>query len=234
MVFQQQGRLRFGSPDGLPTASLAPLAAALDQSTDRQAQPLDGRAGGHVAEIPELGTVFVKHYLRGGAVSRIIDRGHLWNPWSRSRREHDALRQAREGGVRVPSPLAWAETSGIWVHCWLLMQAEPNARPFSALAREDPEHADSLMPAIAREVGRLVDMRMLHVDLHPGNILLDADEQPMVIDFDKARICPLDPDDLVDRYISRWSRAVAKHGLPDSLATQFAQLLPAAVRPSGS
>ena len=43
-------------------------------------------------------------------------------------------------------------------------------------------------------------------------------EQPYIIDFDKARIFRGSGKRLAEKYRKRWQRAVRKHGLPDSLS----------------
>lgn len=231
MIQQKQGRFRFGSPAGLAPEDRETLVPQLEGRPELNEQPLDGRGGLHVVSTPNLGRVFIKHYLRGGLMRHINERGHLWNPRSRGRREFDALQQAHAGGVRVPEALGWVDSGTVWVNCWLLLREESDARPFSALVREDPDHARTLLPAIADQVSRLVRLQLLHVDLHPGNILLDAQQLPMVIDFDKAHATNLDVSALIERYIERWSRAVAKHGLADAIATDFARHLRATDAP---
>ncbi len=227
MVLQQHGRLRFGSLRQLPNDQLAALAKALQHDPGRERLPLDGRGGNHRSEIPGLGNVFVKHYLRGGLLSLIVERGHLWNPRSRSRREFEILHDMRAAGLRTPEPLAWAERGGCWIHCWLIMREEPNTVPLTALARENPEQAATLVPQVAPLVARLIHRRFHHVDLHPGNVLVEPDQSLMLIDFDKARTSSMSPDQLTKRYLRRWHRAVAKHKLPKFLSDEFARALAA-------
>jgi predicted unusual protein kinase regulating ubiquinone biosynthesis (AarF/ABC1/UbiB family) len=67
----------------------------------------------------------------------------------------------------------------------------------------------------------LAENRILHVDLHPGNILVDTRPQVYIIDFDKAVTTAYHSSKLRQRYIRRWRRAVIKHELPLFLHEEF-------------
>jgi len=75
------------------------------------------------------------------------------------------------------------------------------------------------------EAARLAEMRVWHVDLHPGNVLLNESLGKIrLIDFDKARVCgDLKVSDLKARYLVRWERSVKKHALSPSVGALFAR-----------
>jgi 3-deoxy-D-manno-octulosonic acid kinase len=73
------------------------------------------------------------------------------------------------------------------------------------------------MDQVVRSVRRLIEARICHVDLHPGNVLVDGDGRIYLIDFDKAFRFTGSDRELRDWYISRWRRAITKHGLPEVL-----------------
>ena len=63
----------------------------------------------------------------------------------------------------------------------------------------------------------LVQNKILHVDLHPGNVIVDPEGKVYLLDFDKGRIFRGSRQRLQERYFARWKRAVIKHGLPAML-----------------
>ena len=73
------------------------------------------------------------------------------------------------------------------------------------------------MQSTAEQITLLVRNNILHVDLHPGNVVIDDRRQVYLLDFDKGRIYRGSREKLKDRYIARWRRAVDKHRLPDML-----------------
>jgi 3-deoxy-D-manno-octulosonic acid kinase len=64
----------------------------------------------------------------------------------------------------------------------------------------------------------LIQHRILHVDLHPGNVIMDAAGKVYLLDFDRGKVYHGDRQKLKNRYLTRWQRAVNKHGLPEFLA----------------
>ncbi len=225
MQLQKKGRIRFGSPQGLSEESLAALEKALARKPERSDEPLEGRGGAQALELPSIGRVFIKHYLRGGFLRHFIDRGHLWNTRSRSQREFQALHELRTAGVSTPKPLAWAETGGLWVHCWLVMREAPAGWPYTTVIRESPDTAKALMPKIVQQVRLLLDQQYHHTDFHPGNILVGSAGDVLLIDFDKTLRRQESTTKLASRYVERWHRAVAKHSLPQFVSDLFEKLL---------
>ena len=74
-----------------------------------------------------------------------------------------------------------------------------------------------VMKNVIEQLSLLIKNRILHVDLHPGNVVIDTSDKAHLVDFDKARIYHGSEQKLINRYISRWKRAVVKHNLPDIL-----------------
>jgi predicted unusual protein kinase regulating ubiquinone biosynthesis (AarF/ABC1/UbiB family) len=73
------------------------------------------------------------------------------------------------------------------------------------------------MEAVIEQVSLLVQNSILHVDLHPGNIVVDPTGKVYLLDFDRGGIYPAKRQKLRTHYLSRWQRAVNKHGLPKIL-----------------
>ena len=73
------------------------------------------------------------------------------------------------------------------------------------------------MPSVIEQISKLIEHRILHIDLHPGNVIVDDKGRALIIDFDKGRFFNGSRDKLRNLYLQRWQRAVSKHGLPAML-----------------
>ncbi len=222
MTVQVYQCIRFGSVTGLAVPLLGLLAIYLASSTTRAAgAPLEGRVKPDFLHLPFWGAVVVKHYARGGWLRLINRRCHLRSRRSRSQAEFEMLLTLRSLGFDVPRPLAWAERGRIWVHTWLIMEERPHVKTLAEIAQADGSRARALLPRIAELVARLVAHQIHHIDLHPGNVLIDPQDRICLIDFDKTSHVKLSASELAGRYRRRWQRAVTKHGLPAWLGEEF-------------
>jgi predicted unusual protein kinase regulating ubiquinone biosynthesis (AarF/ABC1/UbiB family) len=97
------------------------------------------------------------------------------------------------------------------------MTAIPRQRSLLQIAQEKCDHRQSVYKRVVAQIRILIRHGIWHRDLHPGNVLVDEKGTPHIIDFDKARYLK-NRDRLTSRYIERWQRAIAKHGLPHELA----------------
>jgi 3-deoxy-D-manno-octulosonic acid kinase len=78
---------------------------------------------------------------------------------------------------------------------------------------EDPEVLHEAMMKLGEQVLALIDHKIFHVDLHPGNVLVQRDGRVSIVDFDKAREFKGSQERLRELYLRRWRRAVIKHKL---------------------
>ncbi|MFO7748461.1 MAG: lipopolysaccharide kinase InaA family protein [Desulfobacteraceae bacterium] len=179
---------------------------------------LKGRISPEQTATAETGPIVVKSYMRGGLISLITRRKFLKTGTIRSKREFDFLVRAGQTGVNVPSPVAYAYTSrGLFFYeAWLITKEIPGHLSFVDICRHQQEKAAQLMPEISKTISTLVDNRIYHVDLHPGNILIDGNNRHYIVDFDKARYFP-DKGKLIAKYRKRWIRSVHKYDLPGFL-----------------
>ncbi len=222
MTVQVYQCIRFGSVAGLTLPLVTFLAVYLARSTAAASSaPLGGRVRPDFLNLPHWGAVVIKHYARGGWLRLVNRRCHLRGRRSRSQAEFEMLLTLRSLGFEVPRPLAWAERGRIWVHTWLIMEERPDAKTLAEIARADGSRARKLLPRIADEVARLISHQIHHVDLHPGNVLIDAEDRICLIDFDKTSRVKLTGPELAERYRRRWQRAVTKHNLPAWLGEEF-------------
>lgn len=180
---------------------------------------LSGRIHPQIAEIEGFGRVIIKHYFRGGILRHINRRTYMKIGKTRSAAEFEMLTRVRDIGINAPEPVAFASISKTlaFYHAWLVLKEVPAAETLAELARSTPTRAKAILPHVSGQVKLLIRHNILHVDLHPGNVLVDADDQVFLIDFDNTKTGIKNKSGLARYYVKRWQRAVTKHGLPDFL-----------------
>ena len=185
-------------------------------SADRHESILNGRGIVKHIKIPESGHVVVKDYKRGGLVYYFNQDLHInIGGKIRSQREFDMLVQAKKAGVNVPEPVAYAGRGSLFYRTWLITKRINNYQNFADLSLKDSKRAVQIFPEISDSIKKLIKAHIYHVDLHPGNILIDMNNKNYIIDFDKAFIFKGSKHKLIRLYKKRWARAVLKYHLPD-------------------
>ena len=182
---------------------------------------LGGRSTVSVQTMEGIGSVVVKYYTRGGLIRYFVKRRYLRWGKIRSLAEFELLQKVNRLGVNVPKPIAYAYKGAIAYRAWLVTEEIKQHQTLAQLSLSDPDTALSLVSQVASQVGILIHNNIHHVDLHPGNVLVDADSNIHLIDFDKARVKQRDSQELQKKYLSRWKRAVIKHRLPEDLWKSF-------------
>ena len=134
--------------------------------------------------------------------------------------------RVRSIGVGVPRPVAYAYKGSLIYQCWLVTEEIQQHRTLAELSIIDSDHAEALLGRVAEEVAGLIRHKIHHVDLHPGNVIVDSRQNIFLIDFDKAHLTKLNQQTLRKKYINRWRRAVIKHRLPDYLWLAMEKELP--------
>jgi len=179
---------------------------------------LEGRTAVTRADLDGVGRVVVKHYMRGGFLRHLISSRYVRSGPTRSRVEYEMLERVRSLGVQAPEPIAHAERGGWLYRAWLVTREIADQRSLAEISRVDEERARTAMGEVIRFLDLLISNGIFHVDLHPGNVVVDRAGGVYLLDFDKARAFPGARNELRDRYLHRWRRAVIKHELPDILA----------------
>lgn len=150
-------------------------------SAPGRGQALFLRAQGH--------ELVLRPFRRGGLIGKINADLYLriGAKYSRAFREYRLLEWMRSRGLPVPNPVAARYApSGLCYRADLITERIPQARPLADILLETP-----LAPPIWTKIGDVI--RRMHVlgvhhsDLNCRNILLDADMQVWLIDFDKCR-----------------------------------------------
>lgn len=209
--------IKMGSEVVLSRDSLEHLSRFFTVCPDNSTSGLGGRAPVWQTELPETGPVVIKSYRRGGWAAKLTcDRYTALGP-PRSQREYTFLARASALGIRVPQPVVYAVKGNFFYRAWLVTRQIDTDGSFAELAVNCPETAVSLLPSVSAQIKRLIRNRIHHVDLHPGNILIDRQGLAYLIDFDKARISRLGIRHLTASYRKRWRDAVLKYQLPQEI-----------------
>lgn len=186
---------------------------------------LGGRSKSFVFNLAGLGRIFVKHYSHGGLLRSITGGRFLAIGQQRSRLEFEMLERARSLSVNAPRPLAIITKGAIVYGTWLVMEELSDSRNLVELQNDDGDDLRSAMDALGKQVGILIKNGILHVDLHPGNVLVSKDGRAFIVDFDKARLFSGGEAALRELYLRRWRRAVIKHKLSPVLSEMMSLTL---------
>ncbi len=153
-----------------------------------------GRGSAWFIQAP-YGPVVLRHYLRGGWAARVSRQAYFFTGVSRSRpfREFHLLEALYAKGLPVPRPVA----ALCQHHGMISTGAIMTARIVPANTLADILVGDDVVDGIWASVGKCIrrfhDAGVWHADLNARNILLDADFQVFLIDFDRARFRPGKP-----------------------------------------
>jgi tRNA A-37 threonylcarbamoyl transferase component Bud32 len=190
---------------------------------------LSGRGGSGSVEIEGLGRVFVKRYAHGGLLRRLTAQRFLSLGPARSVREFQMLEFVRSLGVNAPLPVMYVTRGTVFYATWLVMEELQNTRTLVELSEDSSEESarqlQVTMGALGEQLYTLIRNRVLHIDFHPGNVLVGTNGEVHIVDFDKARISNRSSYELRDVYLRRWRRAVIKHGLSPVLTELMSLLL---------
>lgn len=132
----------------------------------------------------------LRHYRRGGLMARFSADRYWWNgaKAARSFCEWQLLYLMRRYGLPVPTPIAAGyRRSGLRYTADLLMEQIVGARTLAEHLAVAPLPI-ALWVAVGRCLRRFHVAGICHADLNAHNILVDANEQVWVIDFDRASL----------------------------------------------
>lgn len=210
---------RFGDAIPLTATQRDDLIAVFQQTNDSVVKEiLGGRKAVRRIDLSGIGSVVVKQFARGGVIRYINHQTYLKLGTPRCAREMGWLQEARRLGICVPHPVAWADDGGhLFYRCWLVTKTIPETVSLAQMGLQNPKQPAAVFPMISRQMAILIENRIHHKDMHPGNILVDGQGDVFFIDFDKAARHRGSRRSLAARYLQRWRRAVAKYGLPQEL-----------------
>ena len=175
---------------------------------------LGGRKSVLIDEIRPIGSVAVKFYHRGGIIRHFNKKRYLKYGKTRGQIEYELLHKVRSFGISAPEPIAFAYRGHLFYQAWLVTREIKEHQTLAQISLSNENQASVLMKEVVKQVSMLIKNNILHVDLHPGNIIVDKRNQIYLLDFDKGSIFSGNKNKLESRYISRWTRAISKHKLP--------------------
>lgn len=209
---------RFGFSLNLTELQLRTLAGLFHHPTKASGVSiLGGRTSVTPAQLDGIGPVVIKYYRRGGLMQYVIKNRYLKLGQTRSQREFELLQTVGNLGLNVPEPIAYAHRGRLLYQAWLITRQINEPLSLAQLSLNDEKRTRQVMTSVIEQIKRLIDNGIWHVDLHPGNVVIDRKDRVFLLDFDKGHVYHGDKNKLQDRYIRRWRRAVSKHGLPEIL-----------------
>lgn len=132
----------------------------------------------------------LRHYYRGGLFGRLV-RDHYWfTGWEQTRSfaELRLLQHLSDAGVNVPRPVAAQVRKKGWLYqADLLTEKVAGARDLVARLQHVPLPQER-WEQIGQMIARMHGCGVCHTDLNAHNILLDAEQQVWLIDFDKCHL----------------------------------------------
>ena len=137
---------------------------------------------------------------------------------TRARREFELLGLVERLGLNVPQPIVYAHRGRLFYQTWLVTRQIPQSMSLARLSLQDEKKAGIAMQSVIEQISSLIQNHILHVDLHPGNVVVDRFGKVYLLDFDKGRVYRGNRQKLKNRYRARWQRAVDKHALPKFLS----------------
>jgi 3-deoxy-D-manno-octulosonic acid kinase len=131
----------------------------------------------------------LRHYRRGGFVSKILNDQYFWLGLKRSRawRECKLLAKMCDMGLPVPTPVAaHVQRRGIYYHADLITEKISNARSL-ADSLSDGSISDESWAFLGTMIATFHNAGIDHADLNAHNVLL-KEERFYLIDFDRGRV----------------------------------------------
>ena len=208
----------FGFSLNLTDSHLSALAGLFHHPDPIGVSVLGGRTSLTPAQLNGIGSVVIKHYRRGGLLRYFIKQRYLKLGKTRPQIEFELLQVVRNLGINAPEPVAYAHRGCIFYQAWLVSRAIKYPLSLALLSLKDEKKTRQAMESVIEQISLLIQNDILHVDLHPGNIVVDGAGQIFLVDFDKGQIHHGTRKKLRNRYLTRWQRAVTKHRLPDMLS----------------
>lgn len=172
---------------------------------------LGGRGGARRLVLPGGKAVYLRKYRRGGMVRHFVKDLYLRRP-ERPLRELVVTEAARAAGCPVPTVLAVCiEEAGPFYRGWIVTAAIDRAAPLiDAYTARGPAEREILLADVGRAVRSLHDAGVYHVDLTGHNVIIDEQQGPVLIDFDRAFRDRPDMRGHADRGLDRLWRSMTK------------------------
>ncbi|MDP2562531.1 3-deoxy-D-manno-octulosonic acid kinase [Psychrobium sp. 1_MG-2023] len=138
----------------------------------------------------EQAPMVLRHYYRGGLIGKLINDAYLFSGLKSSRayKEFTLLHQLEQ--LNLPACRAIAAQvvrNGLVYRADLLMKMVDGGRDLVAILTEAPLPCEQWQ-AIGETIALFHQHKVYHADLNAHNILLDGNDKPCLIDFDRGEI----------------------------------------------
>ena len=160
-----------------------------------------------VGNVPQQ--FVLRHYLRGGLVSRFARDRYVFTGEDATRcfAEWRLLKKMVEFGLRVPRPAAARyRRVGPFYTADLITVCLPGVRPLSAVIAE-PQGA-RFWHKLGRAIHGFHSHGVFHADMNAYNLQLDGKNRLWMLDFDKGRL--MNPGTWQQQTLHRLHRSLAK------------------------
>ncbi|MBZ9612423.1 lipid IV(A) 3-deoxy-D-manno-octulosonic acid transferase [Rheinheimera maricola] len=135
----------------------------------------------------------VRHYYRGGLIGKLLQDKFSFQATlaSRAMQEFALLRQLRRFNLPVPRPLAAQyQRHGLHYKSDLIIELVPQSRDLAGVLSAVGSLNDDKWQQLGALIARFHQHGVYHSDLNCHNILLDANADFWLIDFDKCALRP--------------------------------------------
>jgi len=161
----------------------------------------------YVGNVPRQ--FVLRHYMRGGLVSKVNGDSYLWTGEERTRpfAEWRMLAKMADSGLRVPRPAAARyRRHGPIYKADIITVRIPDVMPLSEYVSCEPpaEFWESLGTAVREFHGHGV----YHADMNAYNLQIDKDGDLWMLDFDRGQLLP--PGTWQQKTLSRLHRSLQK------------------------
>lgn len=176
------------------------------------AQRIIGRGGRGAAWFVEgnFGLAVLRHYRRGGWLSRFNTGWYIWRGEAQTRcvREYQLLRALHSQGLPVPAPIAagWQRYGPLYRQA-LLIERIPHVHSLAQILASNPQRAP--WEGVGHTIARFHRAGVWHADLNAHNILRDAQGKLWLIDFDRSRQGIIEESDC-EQNLARLRRSLHK------------------------
>ena len=189
-----------------------------------RSSPLTGRLPSARINLKNT-PVHLKVSVLGGTVGKLAPFLKLSFAAKRVKREFFWLNVFNLAGLNVPKPFGYLILSCGLKRIGVLLTHFVEGQTMSSIFQENQISISSCINKLELEFIKLVSLPVIHLDFHPGNILVSSDGKVYLLDLASIRVARRSKLELLDFYFKRWRRACLKHKLPDESIHYFAEII---------
>lgn len=154
----------------------------------------------------------LRHYYRGGLIGKLINDSYFFTSQKNTRaaQEFTLLAHMQTLALPAPKPIAYRVTRhGLFYQADLLSSRIENAQDLVAILSKQTI-SNNLWKKIGVTIKHFHDHNIYHHDLNAHNILIDAQENVFLIDFDRGEVRASDQNRWQKSNMARLQRSFLK------------------------